>query len=169
MRYILFLVLFFINSIVFSQNENMELFEQIKELGENYTKSIVDGQIEGLRNSNPPKDTWTYPKLESYRKDMVLTSIVHGSFIMPNLNKKDNYSYNVFAIDSRNKSYYFVAIISFDVVDGKVRKNNGYLFTEELSLKDWWKSVHGFYSSQNIKDVPEEYLFYTCPPPPFID
>jgi hypothetical protein len=142
------------------------MFEKIFDDGKSFTTPLKKGQIESLRNVNPPKDTWLFSKLEEYKQNLGSENIIYGQLIMPNADESF-YSYNLFAYDTDKKAYYFVAIVTFEILDNDVKLKNSYLFTENRSLKDWWSKIYGFYQSDLIKKIPEKYLYKICPPPPF--
>lgn len=147
--------------------KEISFFKEIERQGIAYTNRLSKGKIENLENVSPAKDTWTYTKLEAYKK-RIGDSITYGSFIQPSARVKNLYSCNYFAIDSRAKrtEYFFVAVFSFEVLDGKIKKNGSYLFTEEKSLKNWWNNISRFCFSKEKKMVPNQFLFELCPPYP---
>ncbi|WP_438422838.1 hypothetical protein [Aquimarina macrocephali] len=150
---------------VFSQELGIEILEKIYDRGKSFTTPLKQGRIESLKNANPPKDTWLYSKLEEYKSQLGSENILYGEILMPSVDEKF-YSYNLFAYDIKKKFYYFVAIVSFEIINDDAKMKTQYLFTENKSLKNWWSKTFGFYQSDLIKNIPEEYLFKTCPPPP---
>ena len=160
---ILILILFV--QPMFSQELSLETFEKMFDGGKQFTTPLKQGRIETLRNANPPKDTWLYSKLEEYKRQLGSENIVYGEILMPSADEKF-YSYNLFAYDVNKKFYYFVAIVSFEIIDSDAKMKTQYLFTENRSLENWWGKTFGFYQSDLIKNVPKEYLYKTCPPPP---
>lgn len=62
------LILIFFCQSLFSQEVNSEALEKIYKGGNVFTTPIKKGQIESLKKANPPKDTWTYSKLEEYKR-----------------------------------------------------------------------------------------------------
>ncbi|GAA4301290.1 hypothetical protein [Aestuariibaculum suncheonense] len=168
MKLFIALILILTNCSLFSQGVNEEVLNEIYQRGKTYTTPIKNGQIESLRNVNPPKDTWIFSKLEEYKKNLGSKDILYGSILMPSSVTNSNlYSYNLFAFDVKKKTYCFVAIVSYKVIGKDVKFSNSYLFTEKPSLKDWWTKIFGFYHSQMKDDIPQKFLFKTCPPPPF--
>lgn len=168
MKLIPIFILIFLSQSLFSQEVSSEALEKIYQGGKTFTTPLKKGQIESLKNANPPKDTWTYSKLEEYKNNLKSENIIYGQIIMPSADEAF-YSYNLFAYDIKKETYHFVAIVSYEIVNNEVKMNNSYLFTEKSSLKDWWKRTFGFYESKLIEKIPEKYLFKTCPPPPFRD
>lgn len=166
MKYTITLIITLIYISVFSQNIDTHTLDKILKKGRLFTKPLKNGEIEFLKNSNPPKDTWLFSKLEEYKKNLGSNQILYGSIIMPSVDKT-SYSYNLFAYDTKNETYYFVAIVSYQILENDIKFNNSYLFTEKKSLKDWWKRVFVLYQSREINDIPNKYIFKTCPPPPF--
>jgi hypothetical protein len=162
------LILIFFSQSLFSQEVSSESLEKIYESGKAFTTPLKRGQIESLKKANPSKGTWTYSKLEEYKRNLNSENIIYGQIIMPSADEAF-YSYNLFAYDIKKETYYFVAIVSYEIINNDVKMNNSFLFTEKKSLKDWWKRTFGFYESKLIKKIPEKYLFKTCPPPPFKD
>ncbi|MGB1308842.1 MAG: hypothetical protein ACPG6B_08025 [Oceanihabitans sp.] len=142
------------------------MFIKINDIGKSYTSALKNGQIESLRKANPPKDTWLFSRLEEYKHNLDSENIIYGQIIMPSTDES-YYSYNLFAFDIKKEAYYFVAIISFKILENDVKLNNTYLFTENKSLKDWWGKTFEFYESNQIKKIPKKYLYKICPPPPF--
>jgi|GEM_PF-1504610 hypothetical protein len=168
-RYFLFVILtsFFNKSV--GQNDE-DLYQKIESIGLSYVNQLKEGNIEGLKNINPPKDTWLYSKLLDYKKhlDENENSIFYGSFIEPSIIESDTYAYNFFALKKQKEvHYFFVAVISVSFKYGKLKIDNTYLFTEDKSLKGWWQHVFSFYESEAIKTIPKKYLYKICPPPPF--
>lgn len=159
-------VLIFLSQSLFSQEVSSKALEKIYEGGKAFTTPLKKGQIESLKNANPPKETWTYSKLEEYKRNLNSEDIIYGQIIMPSADETV-YSYNLFAYDLKKKIYYFVAIASYKIIGDDIKKNGTYLFTEEKSLTHWWKRTFGFYESDLIKKIPEKYVFKVCPPPPF--
>ncbi len=156
------------NSFVSAQDVNIETLDKIFTEGKSYIEPLKNGQIEHLKNVKPPKDTWVFSKLEDYKQNLGSDQILYGSIIMPGVNDS-TYSYNLFAYDIKREAYYFVAIVSYDVLENDVKFDNAFLFTEERSLKDWWSTTFKFYQSEKIKTISKEYIFEICPPPPFKD
>jgi len=166
----LFLTIFFISSLsVVSQND-IAFFQNIEKTGSRFVSNIKNGDIERLKNVVPPKETWTYEKLEIYKKQLTLehSNIQFGSYIEAS-QKKDNYGYNFFAYKQIENSfeYFFVAIINVNTSNNMFKVDNSYLFTEKKALKDWWSHTFGFYKSKSFKDIPEQFKMPACPPPPF--
>jgi len=151
---------------LFSQEVNPKILDEINERGKLYTMRLKNGEIDFLKKSTPPKDTWSFSKLEEYKHNLGSNDIIYGSIIMPN-EDKTFYSYNLFAYDIKKETYYFVAIVSYQMLEDSIKYDNSYLFTEKKSLKDWWIKMFGFYQSEKINNIPKKYLFGTCPPPPF--
>jgi len=168
MELISVLLLIFISQSIFSQEVSYEMFEKIFDGGKSYTLPLKKGQIESLRKVNPPKDTWLFSKLEEYKRNLESEDIVYGQIIMPNA-EESLYSYNLFAYDIKKEAYYFVAVVSFEILENDVKFKNSFLFTENQSLEDWWRKIFGFYQSDLIKKIPEKYLYAICPTPPFKD
>ena len=158
----------FFGQALFSQEVKPELLEEIYTGGKAYSTPLKEGQIESLKNANPPKDTWTYSKLEEYKSNLNSENIIYGEIIMPSVDEL-NYSYNLFAYDLKKETYYFVVVVSFEIIEDAVKMNDTYLFTEKKSLTGWWQRIFSFYQSDLISKTPEKYLFRTCPPPPFRD
>lgn len=152
----------------FSQEVSLSTMEKIYEDGKAFTMALRQGQIENLKNATPPPGTWEYPKLEAYKQELNSADMIYGEFVMPSADEA-YYSYNLFAYNTMQERYYFVAIVSFEVVENGANWNAAYLFTEKQSLKDWWVRTFGFYDSDLVKKVPENFLYKTCPPPPFKD
>lgn len=151
---------------VFSQDLNPEILDKIFEGGESFTAPLKNGQIESLRKVKPGKDTWLFSKLEEYQRNLSSKNIIYGQIIMPNKDES-SYSYNLFAYDIKEESYYFVAIVSFKILENDVKINGSYLFTEDKSLKNWWYVMLEFYKSENVKKIPKKYIYQICPPSPF--
>ncbi len=165
MKYALTLIIMLIYISIFSQDINTHKLDEILKKGKLFTKPLKNGEIEFLKNSNPPKDTWLYSKLEDYKKNLGSNEILYGSIIMPSVDKTI-YSYNLFAYNTKQKKYYFVAIVSYQILEKDVKFKNTYLFTEKKSLKGWWKSVFVFYQNKKTNDILNKYIFKVCPPPP---
>lgn len=168
MKLLPILILMFSSQPLFSQEVSSEALEKIYEGGKAFTTALKNGQIESFKKAIPPKDTWTYSKLEEYKRNLNSGNIIYGQIIMPSANEA-YYSYNLFAYDIKKESYYFVAIVSYEIINNDVKMNNSYLFTENKGLESWWKRTFEFYESKLIKKIPKKYLFKTCPPPPFKD
>ena len=166
LKWISNLILILVFQPIFSQELSTTTIENIYYGGKSFTTPLKQGQIESLKRANPPKDTWLYSKLEEYKNQLGSENIIYGEIVMPSADEKF-YSYNLFAYDIKKEFYHFVAIVSFEIINNDAKMNTQYLFTENKSLKDWWKRVFGFYESELIKKVPTKYLFKTCPPPPF--
>ncbi|WP_109437002.1 hypothetical protein [Aquimarina sp. AU119] len=162
------LMLIFLLQPALSQDLSKETLEKIYDGGKSFTTPLKQGRIESLKNANPPKDTWLYSKLEEYKNQLGSDNIIYGEILMPSADEKF-YSYNLFAYDKKKNFYYFVAIVSFEIINDNAKMKNQYLFTEKKSLKNWWLKTFGFYESKLIKKIPEKHLFKTCPPPPFKD
>ncbi|MDR9449543.1 MAG: hypothetical protein RI535_09985 [Psychroflexus sp.] len=167
-RSISFLMFIFLLQPVSAQDLSGETLKKIYYGGRSYTTPLKQGQIESLKNANPPKDTWLYSKLKKYKSKIGSENIIYGEILMPSLDEKF-YSYNLFAYDIKKSFYYFVAIVSFKIINGDAKMGNQYLFTENISLKNWWRKTFEYYESKQIKKIPEKYLFETCPPPPLKD
>ena len=150
---------------IFSQDVNPEILEKIFEGGESFTAPLKNGQIESFRKVKPSKDTWLFSKLEQYHRNLSSKNILYGQIIMPNKDES-TYSYNLFAYDIKEESYYFVAIVSFKILENDVKINGSYLFTEDKSLKNWWYVMLEFYKSEKVKKIPKKYIYQICPPPP---
>ncbi|MEM5566499.1 hypothetical protein WNY78_15360 [Psychroserpens sp. AS72] len=143
----------------------------IDSLGENFTSRLKNGNIEYLKNSKPPKGTFTYEKLIEFKEalEKYPNKIILGSLVEPS-DDPSFYAYNLFAyrrIDEKSWEYYFAAIVSVDISSNLYKIENTYLFTEQSSLKSWWKHIFGFYKNETNKDIPKEFVFPYCPPPPF--
>ena len=167
-KFISTLILILICYPIFSQDLNSEILDKIFEGGKSFTAKLKNGEIESLRKAKPAKDTWLFSKLEEYQRNLSSKNIIYGQIIMPNKDES-SYSYNLFAYDIKKESYYFVAIVSFKILENDIKINNSYLFTEKKSLEDWWLVMLGFYKSEQIKKIPEKYIYKICPPPPFRD
>lgn len=166
LKFISTLTLVLICYPIFSQDINSEIFEKIFNDGESFTEALKNGQIESLRKVKPAKDTWLFSRLEEYQRNLGSKNIIYGRIIMPSKDES-SYSYNLFAYDIKKESYYFVAIVSFKISKNNIKINNSYLFTENKSLEEWWLAMLGFYKSEQIKKIPEKYIYKICPPPPF--
>ena len=154
-------------SVIFSQEVNNDILNKINEKGKSYSEPIKKGEIEFLRNVDPPKNSWLFQKLLEYKKNIGSKNIMYGSIIMPSANKDSNlYSYNLFAYNIKKEIYYFVAIVSYKVSENNVMFQNSYLFTEDEGLNSWWRNTFSFYESEEIKNIPEKFIFPYCPPPP---
>lgn len=168
MKLIIILFLFLNLSPLFSQEQDSQIFDEITKRGNKYITPIKDGEIEFLKKEIPPKDTWLYASLEKYKENLDSKDIHYGSIIMPSTTKdSDVYSYNEFAYDIKKERYYFVAIVSYKVIGDSVQFDNSYLFTEKKSLENWWMSIVSFYRSDELDEIPKEFVFEVCPPPPF--
>lgn len=166
MKIVLILLLLMSMATMSAQEINPQTLEGIFESGKIFTSRLKNGDIEQFRNAKPPKDTWTFPKLQAYKEKIESKNILYGSILIPSANKK-LCSYNLFALDMETRKYHFVAIVSYKLQDDGFKQNGAYLFTEEPSLKSWWKTVFSFYESEEIKSFPKKYLYEVCPPPPF--
>lgn len=167
MKTSLIIIFTFLCQSLFSQELSPEIFEKIYTGGQEFTTHLKQGKIELFKNAGPPKDTWTYSKLEEYKRNLNSGNIIYGEIIMPSMDEK-HYSYNLFAYDTQKEAYYFVAIVSYSILNNDVKLNHSFLFTEEKSLKEWWLRISYSYKSGQINKVPEKYLlFKICPPPPF--
>lgn len=166
MKLISILILLFFCYSFSVQEPDLGLLEKMNTAGKAFTKPLKQGQIESLKNVEPPEDTWVYSRLEEYKQNLDSENLMYGQIIMPSADEK-YYSYNLFAYDKKKEVYYFVAIVSFKIIDNDVEIEGSYLFTEGNSLKMWWRRIFGFYESDLINNIPEKYLFKTCPPLPF--
>lgn len=164
MKWISFLILILFVQPILSQELSTKTLENIYNGGKSFTTPLKQGQIEPLKNANPPKDTWLYSKLKEYKNQLGSENIIYGEILMPSVDEKF-YSYNLFAYDIKKESYYFVAIVSFEIINNDAKMKSQFLFTEKKSLKNWWTRTFGFYESELKTKIPEKYLFYTCPPP----
>lgn len=93
---------------------------------------------------------------------------MYGSFIQPS-KTKNHYSFNYYALSLKDGgfNYFFAAIISYKIEDGKVLKNKkNYLFTEKEALKHWWTSAYSHCSNNNIFRNKNDFNL-PCLPPPF--
>ncbi|CAL2087514.1 hypothetical protein [Tenacibaculum sp. 190524A05c] len=150
----------------YSQQSNAKIYQEAFESGKAFSKNIKSGRIEPLKSRIPPKDTWDYSRLVEYKQNIGSKDVIYGNFLMPNKDKTI-ISYNLFAFDIKQNSYYFVAVVSYKVINEKLESNGSYLFTEKIGLKNWWMNVARFYQGNDIKEVPKKYLIEICPPPPF--
>ena len=167
MKLLLTLIMLLSCSYIFSQEVNNAIFNKINQKGESYTEPIKKGEIEFLRNIDPPKNSWTFQKLLEYKKNIKSKDIIYGSIIMPSANKNSNlYSYNLFAYNFKKEIYYFVAIASYKVSENNIKFQDSYLFTEDEGLNSWWRVAFTFYESEEFKNIPEKFVFPYCPPPP---
>ncbi|MDO1501985.1 hypothetical protein Q2T40_17765 [Winogradskyella maritima] len=146
-------------------------YQQIENIGKSFNSRLKSGDIEHLKKMTPPEGTWTYPRLLDYKKELEEDSpIIIGSYIEPSRNK-NVYAYNLFALINRGEiegyEYFFSSILSIDISKEKYRIKNAFLFTENEALKNWWMHTIGFYEGDDIKDIPEEFVYKVCPPPPF--
>lgn len=158
-------VLMFFNQSLFSQDVSSKALEKIYKDGKAFTTPLKNGQIESLKKANPSKDSWTYSKLEEYKRNLNSEDIIYGQIIIPSADEAV-YSYNLFAYDLKEMKYYFVAIASYKIIGDDIKKNGTYLFTEKKGLNFWWSRTFRFYESDLIKKIPEKYVFKVCPPPP---
>lgn len=153
----------------FSQNEiNYSLIDS---LGKSFTNSLKIGNIAYLKNSQPPKGTYTYERLLEFKEALKNkpNEVKFGSIVEPSIDS-NYYAYNLFAykrVDEESIEYYFAAIISVNISGDTYKIENSYLFTEQDALKSWWKHIFGFYYTEKNKEIPEEYVYPVCPPPPF--
>lgn len=95
--------------------------------------------------------------------------IIIGSFIEPSINP-DYWAFNLFALRRTGENsfeYFFASIISINITTDNYKIEATYLFSEEESLKSWWRHIIGFYESDIKNQIPEEFVFKVCPPPPF--
>jgi len=171
MRFI-FYILIGILALDASAQEPLNQYDEITRIATPYVAPIKAGEIEFLENANPPKDAWTYKKLQEYQKalDHGAEMIYFGSYIGPSADQS-NYGYNYFAykeLPDGSFSYYFVIIVSINVQDN-YKVEDTYLFTEEPGLKNWWGHTFSMYNSGKIEQVPIAYRYPVCPPPPFKD
>lgn len=159
---------FVLNS--FSQNEIN--YKVVDSLGRDFTKNLKSGNIEYLENSKPPKGTYTYKRLVEYKEALIkYPDIIIGSFIEPSVDSS-LYAFNLFAYrrtDEKSFEYYFAAIISIDISSEVYKIKNSYLFTEQDALKSWWRHIFGFYYTEKNKEIPKQFVFPVCPPPPFTE
>lgn len=161
----LFLILLICSQSLFAQKPSKEVLDNLFIHGRAYNMPIKNGQIEFLRNKIPAKDTWDFAKLAYYKENIDSESIIYGEILMPSSNEL-YYSYNLFAYDYVKEKYYFVAICSYQIEDDILKMRNTFLFTEKKALFSWWNNTFEFYESDLIKDIPDKYLFFMCPPPP---
>lgn len=167
---LLYIILFYSS---YCLGQNTDMFDKIQQIGKAYTMSLKHGDIESMKNTEPPKNTWTFGRLLEYKEVLSKkNTIKYGSFIQPSV-KEDVYSFNLFALDYRDEErpYYFVAIVSLTIENNEPKVSNAYLFTEKKPLTDWWMATVSFYKSREEgklkKPIPEKYIFPTCPPPPY--
>ena len=136
MKYITLLLINLIYLPLFAQEMYDKKLDLVYERGELFTRSIKEGKIESLRNANPSTGTWTYVKLQEYKKNLGSKDLIHGSVIMPNA-EGTLYSYNHFAYDTKKETYCYVAIVSYDISGDHVELKNSYMFTEKEPLNMW--------------------------------
>lgn len=162
------IVLFIIFNVCGLRAQN-EKFNEVERLGKAYVKPIMEGHIENMKNANPPKNTWTYKKLENYKAYLQASKqVFYGSYIMPGL-QEGIYSYNQFAYTKDEEGFYhyfFVAIVSVNTSNKEAVIDKAFLFTEEKPLIDWWTTTFGFYQNEASKKIPKEFMHPICPPPP---
>jgi len=162
----LIMILSFVS--LFSQEIKPQILEKIEKDGTSFNEFLKNGNIEPLRNANPPKGTWLFSKLEKYKRNLGSEDILYGSIIMPSIVENSNiYIYSLFAYDIKKEFYYWAATVSYKVVDDNVQFDNSFLFTEKESLQDWWMKIFQFYESEKFNTIPRKYKFEICPPPPF--
>ena len=130
----------------------------------------VEGQIEMFKDMTPPENSWTFENLVRYKNDAEKDrqSIRYGKYIERNSSGNGRYAYNYFAYKPQpdHGDYYFAIIIEVDPAKD-FNITGTYLFTEKDSVKSWWSHTLWFYESEYIKEIPEEFLYPFCPPPPF--
>lgn len=168
-----FVFIFWLLFVFSASSQNTINYKLFDSLGKAYTSSLKNGNIEHLKNAKPPKDTWTYSRLLDYKNILENNSdgLIIGTFIEPSADNS-YYGFNLFAykrIDNKNFEYYFAAIINIDVSNDVYKVDRSYLFTEAVALDRWWSHVLWFYEGDTFKDIPENYVFPVCPPPPFKD
>ena len=175
MQYILinktfFIVLFFsIAKLGFSQEGiSNEVFRQIDKEGYNFVLPVVKGDIEDLKNTTPPVDTWTYQDLLEYKETLKDKKLHYGSFIQP-AGSDNEYAFNFFAFTPNGDGsykYFFVAIVVYRIEEEHLTNIESYLFTQEKPLKSWWTIAYNYYESDAIKTIPSAFVDYPPPPPP---
>ena len=130
---------------------------------------ILDGDLEQFKAIDPPPNTWTYEDLVRFREeaDKPGSKVIYGSYIEPDPRGNGSYALNYFAFEAlpKNGIYYFTIVIPVDVKNDYAI-GNSFLFTDQDSIKMWWRHTLWFYESEGKEQIPEEYIFYTCPPPP---
>lgn len=151
---------------LFSQEIDNQILEKIYSDGNLYTNPLKNGEIESLRNTEPPNSTWLFSKLEDYKQNIGSNNILYGTIIIPIVNT-NLVSYNLFAYDIKKRTYYFVAIVSYKISENDVMFDQAYLFTEKEALNSWWSYTFSFYQNDIKNKIPEKYVFDVCPPPPF--
>src|SRR5690554_4841360 len=94
----LIMILSFVS--LFSQEIKPQILEKIEKDGTSFNEFLKNGNIEPLRNANPPKGTWLFSKLEKYKRNLGSEDILYGSIIMPSIVENSNiYIYSLFAYD----------------------------------------------------------------------
>ncbi|WP_411766315.1 hypothetical protein [Winogradskyella sp. A3E31] len=146
-------------------------FKSLDSIGRKHSQRLIKGDIEFLKNYNPPPNTWSYNRLLDYKKALVDEDkmILSGRIIGPS-NNDSIYSYNFFAYHRTKEGkleYFFVTVVSIDISSNKPNIENSYLFTEGEALKSWWMHIFGLYHTKEIEEIPKEYQYPVCPPPPF--
>lgn len=167
-QYIL-LISFLASNTIYGQKDDF-FFIKLKDIGEKYVANLKAGNIENLKNANPPEGTWMYSKLLNYKDQLTDNSslIYYGSYIEPSMVEDGIYAYNFFALQKSEESpYFFVAIVGIDTNEDAFKIDHVFLFTEREALKSWWSHTFNFYHSDLIKEVPDEFLYFICPPPPY--
>ncbi|WP_179318576.1 hypothetical protein [Winogradskyella helgolandensis] len=164
----------FVVVLLFLSNGNAQDsidFKAIDSIGSAFTNRLKIGDIEHLKALKPLEGTWTYSRLLDYKKVIGKkpNKIIIGSFIEPSVNP-NYWAFNLFAlrrIDETRFEYFFAAIISIDITGANYVVDATYLFSEDDALKSWWKHIFGFYESNHRDNIPKEFVYPVCPPPPF--
>lgn len=164
----IFIICFLYFSIVgYSQTDS--LYHIIQEKGLAFVKPIKDGHIEGLKDIKPPKNTWTYSKLQEYKTELEDNrNFTYGSFIQPSASpNKFGFNYYALQFNGGEHHYAFVAVIQYEIINGAIIKSGlNYLITEKEGLKKWWNSAasHCLNNNTFLNINP---MKIDCPPPPF--
>jgi hypothetical protein len=150
-----------------AQNE-VNFFQKIDEIGSAFVARLKAGDIAYLKKATQPKSTWTFSRLETYKAALNLgQDIKYDSYIEPS-QERGVYGYNFVAYRSDNDKahYYYIAVVTINTNTVQFEIKTSYLFTEKKSVRNWWSHAYGFYQSESVKFIPDQFLFNQNPIPP---
>ncbi len=145
-------------------------FNQIAKIGDKIFDDVLKGNFSYFNKNESNKYSFDTSCILKYRLD--LAKEVKGIRNLRSIEMANNeslYFYQMVVFNATSNSpvlYYFVVGLMFLDNNSSIEIVNNWIITENGSFKEWWQHTMGFFMSNDYKQIPKEFKYEVCPPPP---
>jgi hypothetical protein len=159
----------FLNFVLHSQDKYVK-YNQITKIGNQIFEDVLKGNFSSFNKNERNKYPLDSSSIIKYRQD--LTKQVKGIRNLRSIekaNKDSLFFYQMVVFNASLDSpviYYFVVGLMFYVNNSSVELVNNWIITENSSFREWWQHTMSFFMSNDFMQLPKEFKYEVCPPPP---